>query len=576
MKTNKGRFSVKTSVGAVRCALLAMAIVPAAYAADKEAVDPDVAALTQPTNSVEAGVEYVNNDSAKFGEYNGLNKKGAYGILNLDVRGGGYGSSEDATRWKIIGTDLGLDTRSLTGDYGQQGKFRIDLGYDELRRNRSDTYQTPYLGAGGNLFTLPSNWLPPRVPQVSATAINFRSFSPSTGLAPALVNGVSTPPTAAQQATVNNILANDVPAFQNVDLYTKRERYDGGFTYLLNPQWEFKGSVRHEDKTGYKPMGTVTSQVSEFSATLPDPIDQSTDQYNLSATFTGAKGFFQVAYYGSIFKNNVQSLTWQDVNDLDQVGHDGQRPGQRVPPDRLTGGYKFSPTTKLVANGSMARGTQNETFLTGAQNNQLPLGVPAQSLNGLVVSKIVQPEAHVAADEGPQHHGVVQVRRPRQPHADQHLHLPGRQRGARRGGLAVQLRARARGEHPRQQHQHLQQPPLQQDAEPGEPGGELPHRQGPVDQRGLRVPEDRPRLHGLLDRLRRREHDQGEHRPHRMEGRPHREPVGARELRLLASARSTTTTRTRSSRWFPWPTSSAWAARRPTARRSPRRARSRT
>jgi len=387
MKSGKGRFNLKPAVVAVRCALVAMAIAPAAYAADKDGVDP-VLALTQPASTVEVGVGYVNKDSAKFGEYNGLDKKGAYGILNLDVRGGAYGSSDDATRWKVVGTDLGLDTRSLSGEYGEQGRYRIELGYDELRRNRSDSYQTPYMGAGGSLFTLPGNWLPPRVPQVSATGVNFRSFLPGTGLAPALVAGVSTPPTAAQQAIVNNIIANDVPAFQNVDLYTKRERYDGGFSYFVSPQLEVKGSVRHEDKTGYKPMGTVSSQVSEFSATLPDPIDQSTDQYNLSATFTGTKGFFQVAYYGSIFKNNIQSVTWQDVNDLTKFATMGSAPDNEYHQIGMTGGYKFSPTTKLVMNGSMARGTQNESFISSAQNAQLPLGLPAQSLNGLVVSKI--------------------------------------------------------------------------------------------------------------------------------------------------------------------------------------------
>ncbi|MGZ5082693.1 MAG: MtrB/PioB family decaheme-associated outer membrane protein [Usitatibacter sp.] len=389
MKANQGRFHLNPVAAAVRFALLAVALVPAAYAADPPATDPDVAALTKPASRVEAGVGYVSDDSAKFGEYNGLNKTGAYGILTLAVRGGeGYGSDTDATRWRITGTNLGLDVRNINGEYGQQGKFRVDLGYDELRRNRSDTYQTPYSGAGGNLFTLPSNWLPPRVPQVSATNINFRSFSPSTGLAPALVNGVSTPPTAAQQTTVNNILANDVPAFQNVDLYTKRERYDGGFTYNITRQWEVKASVRHEDKTGYKPMSTVSSQVSEFAATLPDPIDQSTDQYRLSLNYTGDKGFFQAAYYGSIFKNNVQTLTWQDVNDLTKFATMGSAPDNQYHRIGLTGGYRFTNTTKLVMNAAMARGTQNENFVTGAQNNQLPLGLPANSLNGLVVTKI--------------------------------------------------------------------------------------------------------------------------------------------------------------------------------------------
>ena len=53
-----------------------------------------------------------------------------------------------------------------------------------------------------------------------------------------------TPPTAAQQATVNDIIATDVPDFQNVDLDTKRKIYSGGFSYNIDPRWEFKASAR--------------------------------------------------------------------------------------------------------------------------------------------------------------------------------------------------------------------------------------------------------------------------------------------------------------------------------------------
>ena len=90
----------------------------------------------------------------------------------------------------------------------------------------------------------------------------------------------------------------------------------------------------------------------------------------------------------------------------------GSAPDNQFHQIALTGGYHFSPTTKLVVDGSWARSTQNENFLTGAQNNQLPLGLPTQSLDGLVVSKILQPEAHVAADEEPRRHRRLQVRRP--------------------------------------------------------------------------------------------------------------------------------------------------------------------
>jgi MtrB/PioB family decaheme-associated outer membrane protein len=383
MKTKNGSFAVRASVVAVQSALVALAAMSPAQAAEG---DDAARRLTQPTNVIEVGAGYVSDDSAKFGEYNGLSNKGIYGIFNFDLRGGGNYENGDPTRWRATGTDLGLETRDIHLEYGQQGKFRIDVNYDELRRERSDTFQTPYRGAGSNLLTLPSNWLKPFVPQVSGSAINFRSLSPTTGLAPSNVGGVVTPPTAAQQATVNNIIATDVPDFQNVDLSTKRKALDAGFSYNIGPRWEFKASAKHETKDGLKPMGAVTSQVSEYATIIPDLIDQTTDQYNASLTYTGDSAFFQVAYYGSVFHNDVSSMTWQDANDPTKTATLSSAPSNSFHQILLTGGYNFSPTTRLVLNGSYGRNTQDDQFVTAGQNAQFPLGLPVSSLDGKVVT----------------------------------------------------------------------------------------------------------------------------------------------------------------------------------------------
>src|SRR5689334_18044133 len=118
---NHKSFRTRASVIAVRTALIAIAASPASYAADP----PNQAAqeLTKPVSTVEFGLGYVNNDSFKFGEYNGLQRKGPFAIGNFDVRGGGAYDSGDPTRWRLNGNDLGLDTRSVNGEYGQQGRF---------------------------------------------------------------------------------------------------------------------------------------------------------------------------------------------------------------------------------------------------------------------------------------------------------------------------------------------------------------------------------------------------------------------------------------------------------------------
>ena len=384
MKNKSNRFVVRGSVVAVQAALLALAAVTAARAADSS--DAAAPQLTAPTNSVEVGAGYVTQDNVKFGQYNGLFNKGPFGIFNLDLSGGGAYDSGDPTRWRIVGNNLGLDSRDVSAEFGKQGLFKIDFGFDQLHQIKSDTYQTPYLGAGSDTLTLPPTWLKPYVPQAGSN-LNFRGLSPTAGLGPTIVNGVVTPPTAAQQTTLNNIIATDLPDFHNVDLGTKRKTYKGGFTYDIDRNWEFKVSGQHQTKDGLKPLGSVSSQVREFSAILAYPVDESTDQYNVSLTYNVPKGFMQVAYYGSIYRNDIKSLTWQDVSDLTKTATLSSAPSNDFHQFLLTGGYNFTPTTKLVVDASYGRNTQDDAYLTTGQNNQYPLGLPQSSLNGLVVNE---------------------------------------------------------------------------------------------------------------------------------------------------------------------------------------------
>ncbi len=387
MNANKGRrVAVRASVLAVRAAVLAMAAVSAAYAADPAPVDPAVTALTQPTNSVEAGVGYVTQDSFKYGQFNGLFNKGAYGILNFNIRDETPYDEDSALRWRIFGTDLGLDTRSAYAEIGKQGTFRISVGFDELRSNYTDSYQTPYLGNGTNTLTLPFNWLKPIVPQVSATAGNFRALSPTAGLGPTIVNGVVTQPTAAQQATVKSIIAADVPSFNNLNLDTIRKVYSEGLGFNIDPRWDVKLSASQTQQNGLKPLNMISLASGTFSAVMPNLIDQTTNQYNASINYTGEKFYFTAAYYGSYFSNNNNSMTFENPFVKGSLATMSTAPSNDFNQFILKGGYNFTPTTKLVMGASYGRNTQNDQFLNSAVD--LPIGLPATSLNGLVISEM--------------------------------------------------------------------------------------------------------------------------------------------------------------------------------------------
>src|SRR6185369_9399505 len=96
--------ALRASVVAVQSALALIGLMMAAQAAE-----PTVEDLVKPTSTIEVGGTYVDQDSFKFGEYNGLQDKGLHPKLGFDLRGGGAYDSGSNERWRVYGSDLGLE-----------------------------------------------------------------------------------------------------------------------------------------------------------------------------------------------------------------------------------------------------------------------------------------------------------------------------------------------------------------------------------------------------------------------------------------------------------------------------------
>ena len=119
------------------------------------------------TSTIELGVGYTSQDSLKFGEYNGLEDKGAHAIGNIDIRKHSVIGDGINSYWELKGTNLGLDDRTISGKYshdGTYGQFGSDSGYsiffkyDQIPHNQFMGL-TPFDGAGSNTQTLPANWV---------------------------------------------------------------------------------------------------------------------------------------------------------------------------------------------------------------------------------------------------------------------------------------------------------------------------------------------------------------------------------------------------------------------------------
>ncbi|MEO8678411.1 MAG: MtrB/PioB family outer membrane beta-barrel protein [Vicinamibacterales bacterium] len=355
--------------------------------------------VTRPTSTFEAGPAGVGNGAYKAAEYSGLPSKGGFAIGHFDWRGGGLFDSDSALRWRMTGVDLGLDTRGIYAEVGVQGRYRLSVGYNGVRRNRSDSFQMPFAGAGTNRITLPGSW---QVPTVAGSAaannvtnvISARGLTPSVATAPYIDTQTTSPtlgglltPTSAQMSRVLGAANADLALFQNVNLSTIRNRYDLDFGYNFSPTLGLDVNIRPEHREGAKPMGVVSRATGgDISATIPDLIDTNTTQLSSNLNFHNKKAFFQAGYYGSFFRNAVPFMSFQNW----AIGPSGpgtlntmsSTPNSNFNQVNLSGGYNKSRTTRLTLNASYGRNTQNDAFLI---DESTPV-VPVNSLNGLVIN----------------------------------------------------------------------------------------------------------------------------------------------------------------------------------------------
>jgi MtrB/PioB family decaheme-associated outer membrane protein len=166
------------------------------------------------TGSVDVGIGGVTDASQKFGDYTGLNRQGAFAILDGTVSRRG----DDGYYADLSGADLGLDSRRLSGQAGREGLYSLNLGYAEIPRHLTEGARTPFLGNGGNVLTLPAGF-----PAADTSSMPLGS------------------------------------TLQPIDIGFKYKRLDLGGTFIGGEGWSANLSLRHEKTDGAELKGTYST-----------------------------------------------------------------------------------------------------------------------------------------------------------------------------------------------------------------------------------------------------------------------------------------------------------------------------
>ncbi len=304
---------------------------------------------------VEIGTVVVSDDSAKFGEYTGLDEEGPKAVVNFQLR-----DVEDWGKWEATGENLGLDSRAIELQFTQPGQRSLRFSYRELPHNRSTDGRVPFSGVGSNTLLLPSGWV-----------------------------------AGANTAGMSGLTA----ALAGYEDASKRKRFDIDYSWFGNGGFAGDIAYSYEVKDGIKTHNGVIGNTggNPRAVTLPTPIDYTHEQLQMILAWSGDTRHAEFGYRLSRFRNDHDSIQWQNP----YAAHSGWSAAAGYPGgfgalaqesdnfyQQLFGALSFrlSPTTSVSSDFSYALFEQDEDFLPYSVNPALVVTtpLPRNSLDGEV------------------------------------------------------------------------------------------------------------------------------------------------------------------------------------------------
>ncbi|MBF8291537.1 MAG: MtrB/PioB family decaheme-associated outer rane protein [Steroidobacteraceae bacterium] len=288
---------------------------------------------------IAAGVSYVSEDTATFGDATGYDQKGGY--ANVDGSGR-YAADAYRLSWQV--EDLGLDSRVVEIEGARPGTFDYRLAYSQIPRHRFDSTSTIFTPAPGNLLALPSVWT------FASTTSGF------TDLAQGLVSQ---------------------------DIESERETLELGGRYLPTTRFRLFADYERQEHDGTNILG---GSYFTNSSLLPHRFDYQTDQVDAGIRYDADNGYLKLAYYGSFFQDQFLAASWENPF-LSAPGAEtsalAESPDSNFQQLLLTGSYRTTALdTNIAFSAAMGRGKQNDTLLPYTTNpNVITAPLPRSSLD---------------------------------------------------------------------------------------------------------------------------------------------------------------------------------------------------
>jgi MtrB/PioB family decaheme-associated outer membrane protein len=113
---------------------------------------------------------------------------------------------------------------------------------------------------------------------------------------------------AANQLTLGNVIA----GASTFDLRTRRDLATFNLVYSATPNLDLNVSFRNSQKQGGYPWGGSFGIGGAVATELPVPVDHRTTDVGTSLEYSNDRGYARIGYDGSVFRNNVSTLVWDN------------------------------------------------------------------------------------------------------------------------------------------------------------------------------------------------------------------------------------------------------------------------
>lgn len=387
----------------LRAALMASSCLLPLVSAHADDFDVGAAAPAQKAapaldNSIDVGSLYTSSRSFKFGQYTGDTKNGGTGIGDFLVRGRDAWDSGTTTYWELVGKDLGLDSRSASFKYGEQGKWSAKIFYDGTPYWQSNSFHTVFDSSGKGTL---AGGLTRGGTIAPVTPLNYPTCPAGTTSTASQIcsTAQSSPANAANEANWPSIAGQ----LSVQDVKTQRDKVGGEFSYNWG-NWSVNGNLTHEHKEGTKENSLVFASTSvaypNIASTavkmangsynyfpgglttsmmyFPEPINYDNDRYVAKAAYSTKKLQASLTYTFTKFTDNNNNFAAQDPFQTIQWGgaapsNSGAGSAGWLYANGLSGAGIVSPLWNSISGGAaLAAGQVAPSFIPLTAAYSLP------------------------------------------------------------------------------------------------------------------------------------------------------------------------------------------------------------